>query len=477
MNTLRKNVVYSSVLTVSGYLFSFLTFPYVTRVLGVSNIGICNFVDSIVQYFIFFSMMGITTLGIREVARTKSNEVQLTKTYSSLLTLNLIATIIAVTTLLIATCCVPQLRAHKYMFFVGAAKVFASTLQIEWLFKGLEDFKYITTRTIIIRCIYVLSVFIFVRKSDDYFIYFLLTTGSVLVNALINICYSKRFVKINLREIELRAYYKPFVILGIYMLLTSMYTTFNVAYLGFITDMNEVGYYTTATKLYTIIMSLFTAFTGVMLPRMSALVSEGNISEIKRLTDKSVTTLLLFAIPLIIISEACAPQIIEIIAGPGFEGAIVPMRIVMPLMIVIGLEQIFILQLLTPLKKDTYILTNSIVGASIGILMNVLFVSKLGCIGSSIVWITSETIVLIVAQYETKKLVNIGIPISTITKDILYYLPLILTVWLFNVVCNDKLFSLIFTICIVVIYTIIVQIKYMKSDLLVSFTKKLKNKI
>ena len=175
MNTLRKNVVYSSVLTVSGYLFSFLTFPYVTRVLGVSNIGICNFVDSIVQYFIFFSMMGITTLGIREVARTKSNEVQLTKTYSSLLTLNLIATIIAVTTLLIATYCVPQLRAHKYMFFVGAAKVFASTLQIEWLFKGLEDFKYITTRTIIIRCIYVLSVFLnpnpVMRSCLDLYLY------------------------------------------------------------------------------------------------------------------------------------------------------------------------------------------------------------------------------------------------------------------------------------------------------------------
>ena len=51
--SLKKNIVYSSILTVSGYLFPFITFPYVTRVLGVENFGICSFYDSIncVAYF------------------------------------------------------------------------------------------------------------------------------------------------------------------------------------------------------------------------------------------------------------------------------------------------------------------------------------------------------------------------------------------------------------------------------------------
>ena len=168
MTSIKKNIFYSSILTVSGYLFPLLTFPYITRVLGVKNIGVCNFVDSIVQYFIYFSMMGMMTVGIREIARAKGDRKLLSKTFSELLSLNLIATLIAVIILLICTMCIPQMSEYKSMFFIGSAKILANTLLIEWLFKGIEDFKYITLRSVIIRGLYVIAVFIFVRKAEDY---------------------------------------------------------------------------------------------------------------------------------------------------------------------------------------------------------------------------------------------------------------------------------------------------------------------
>ena len=55
--SIKKNILYSSVLTVSNFLFPLLVYPYISRVLGATNIGICNFVDSIINYFILFSMM------------------------------------------------------------------------------------------------------------------------------------------------------------------------------------------------------------------------------------------------------------------------------------------------------------------------------------------------------------------------------------------------------------------------------------
>lgn len=168
MGSIKKNIFYSSILTVSGCFFPLITFPYVSRVLGVNNIGICNFVDSIVQYFIYFSMMGVMTVGIREVARTKGDKKQLSKTYSELLTLNLIVTAIMIVVLLMCTIFIPQLHEYKQMFYVGAAKVLANTLLIEWLFKGLEDFRYITVRTILVRSLYVVIVFVFVKDESDY---------------------------------------------------------------------------------------------------------------------------------------------------------------------------------------------------------------------------------------------------------------------------------------------------------------------
>lgn len=430
MSSIKINVVYSSILTVSGYLFPLITFPYVTRVLGVNNIGICNFVDSIVQYFIYFSMMGITTIGIREIARVKGNKEELSKTFNNLLAINITSTVIAILALLMGVLLVPQLQEHKSLFFIGAAKVLANTLLIEWLFKGLEDFKYITARSIIIRALYVVAVLLLVKEPDDYIMYFFLTSFMVVVNAIVNVIYCRKFVSFSFKGINLKTYLNPFLILGSYQLLTSMYTTFNVAYLGFATDTIEVGYYSTATKLFTIILSFYSAFTGVMMPRMSALLGEGRIDEFKRLTNKSVELLFAFVIPIILISEFCAPEIIRIVAGEGYEGSIMPMRIVMPLMLICGYEQILVLQMLSPMKKDTAILRNSIIGASVALLSNIILVPLFASSGTAVVWVISEIAVMISAQYFVKKYIGYSMPVKAFLVRVIYAIPMVLLSYL-----------------------------------------------
>ena len=93
MPSIKKNFLYSSFLTTANYIFPLLTFPYVSRVLGVTNIGICNFVDSIINYFIIFSMMGVNTVGLREVAACKGDKQKLSEVFSGLFWLNTITTI------------------------------------------------------------------------------------------------------------------------------------------------------------------------------------------------------------------------------------------------------------------------------------------------------------------------------------------------------------------------------------------------
>lgn len=471
MNSIKKNVVYSSILTVSGYLFPLITFPYVTRVLGVNNIGICNFVDSIVQYFIYFSMMGITTIGIREVARVKGNKEQLSKTFSNLLTLNLITTVIAILILLLATVFVPQLQDYKSLFCIGAAKILANTLLVEWLFKGLEDFKYITARSIVIRALYVVAVLVFVKNADDYILYFFLTTLMVIVNAIFNVIYSKKIVYFSLKGLNLIPYVKSFFILGLYMLLTSMYTTFNVAYLGFVTDAIQVGYYTTATKLFTIILSFYSAFTGVMMPRMSALLGEGRIDEFKKLTNKSLELLFAFAIPIILVLEFCAPEVIHIVAGEGYEGAVMPMRVVMPLVLICGYEQILVLQILSPMKMDAAILKNSIIGASVALLTNIILVPLLGSIGTAIVWVISEIAVMFSAQYFVHKYIGYSMPIRVLTLRMICAFPLALICMLIMNSIHNPLISLFIVVFVSFVMWMCVECCLLKNSLLMDNVK------
>ncbi len=312
MASIKKNILYSSILTLSGYVFPMIVFPYVTRVLGVENLGICNFVDSTIHYFCILSMLGINTVGIREVAKYKDDKTHISKVYSSLLTLNLITTIIAIGILLILMLTVDRIGQYREMMFIGIAKVLFNSLLIEWLYKGLENFKYITIRTILVRTVYVVLVFILVRNPEDYDIYFGLTVAVVSVNAIINLLHGRSFVKFSLKGIKIRPIIIPFLTLGLYQVLTNMYVSFNVTYLGIVTNDVEVGYYTTATKLYSIILSFFTAFTGVMLPRMSSIVLQGDNKTFMLMTDKSLDALMAFVFPLIVITEVFAPQIMQL---------------------------------------------------------------------------------------------------------------------------------------------------------------------
>lgn len=466
MVSIKKNFVYSSVLTISSYIFPLLTFPYVTRVLGVENIGVYNFVDSVVQNFSIFSMLGIAIVGIREIAKHKNDYKSLSKTFNSLFTLNMLTTLFVVFVFFIFAFISPKLQLYKEMIFIGGAKLLFNALLIEWFYKGLEEFRYITVRSLLVRSIYVVSVFVFVKKPEDYIIYFGLTTLTIVVNAIINILYSQKYIRFSFIGISFKPYIKPLLTLGLYQILTSMYTSFNVMYLGFVTNEIEVGYYTTAVKLYTIILSIFTAFTGVMLPRMSSLIEEKKYEEFRKMSSKSIDILTIFVMPLITICEVFAPYIVHIIAGNGYEGSVLPMRIVMPLMLVIGYEQIIIIQMLFPLKKDNAVLINSVWGCIVGLILNLILVPSLQAVGSSIVWVASELIVLISAQYFVYKFIAYSFPFKILLRELLLMIPiLVVDIVIFNSI-QYYIYSFIFGICITYFYYFVMVCIIMKNPLI-----------
>ncbi len=106
---------------------------------------------------------------------------------------------------------VPYLSSYKDLLYVGILKLFFNVFLVEWLYKGLEDFRYITIRSISVRFLYLLLVFIFVRSATDYVVYFFLTSMLVVVNAVINFLAFKTVLCIFLfREITPKKYVKPF---------------------------------------------------------------------------------------------------------------------------------------------------------------------------------------------------------------------------------------------------------------------------
>ncbi len=425
--SVKKNFGYNLLLTFCKYLFPLITYPYVSRVLGVDKIGTCNFVDGLVNYFILFSTLGIGSFGVREIARCKGNLDERNRVFSSLLAINLIGTVIAAAVLVLCTLYVASLQVYREFLWVGLVKLFFNMFLIEWFFQGLQEFKYITIRSILIRCFYVVGVFALVRSPDDAVIYYALTAGTTLLNAVCNWTYSGKFRVFSLKNVHIGLYILPVLAFGYYRLLTYMYTTFNTVFLGFSSGDREVGYFATATKLYTIIMGVFTAFTTVMVPKVSELLKEGDKEKLQKIANDTFNVLTIVSLPIIVVCLFCAGEIITIIAGVGYEGAVLPFRIVIFLLLVIGMEQIVIQQFLMASTSNKSIFIVSSVGATVGIAGNILLTPKLGAVGSSISWGVSELSVLFVGFFLAKKYVGISFDKKAFMKNAMWslaYVPL-----------------------------------------------------
>lgn len=459
-SSIKKNFAYKSALTISTYIMNFITFPYVSRVLGVDKIGLVSFVDNAVNYFLLFATMGVAILGVREIATVKEDRNKCNRVYSNILGMNILFTIITLIIYFVFIIFVTDFNRYKELFYVGGAKILFTAFLVEWYFTGIENFRYITIRSLLIKLLYVVAVFILIRTEDDYTLYFVLTVLVVIINAIINMVYIRKFVNLIKHELFSKKYIKQNLSLGIYSIMTSMYLTFNVMFLGFCSTNTEVGYYTTAFKLYSVILGLFTAFTNVMLPRMSSLLAGGEKEKFQNLIDKSFEAMCTFSIPMILCSIILAPQIIYILSGPGYEGAITPMRIIMPAVLFVGIAQVLAVQILTPMHKDKILLSASIIGASASIFINLTIVSSYQSIGSSIVLLCSEFIVTLVYIIYVGYMSIIKIPFNILLKNILYSLPCGILCSFCIHLFNNVILIVLSSVILVSIYLVIIHIKF-----------------
>ena len=389
-SSIKRNFAYKSALTISTYIMNFVTFPYVSRILGVEGIGLVSFVDNTINYFLLFATMGVGILGVREIAAIKNDVEQCNTVFSNILGMNMCFTILTLFVYFLCIYFVPDFRLYKSLFYIGSAKILFTAFLIEWFFTGIENFRYITLLSLLIKLLYVLAFFVFIRSKEDYVLYFILTIAVVVINAAVNMIYVRKYIKFCRKDFFCKRYVKQNLSLGLYALMTSMYLTFNVMYLGLIGGNVEVGYYTTAFKLYSVVLGLFTAFTNVMLPRMSSLIANGDKENFQLLVNKSFYLMSFFCIPMILCSVILAPQIVYILSGNGYEGAILPMRIIMPAALFVGIAQVLALQVLTPMKQDKVLLMASISGGLVSLFINIIVVPSLHSVGSAIVLLIAE---------------------------------------------------------------------------------------
>ena len=405
--SLTKNMILNTIKTAMSIIFPLITFTYASRVLGTYGIGNVGYSESLISYFTLIAGLGISTYGIREVAKVREKKDKMNELVSELLTINIITCFITYF-LFVVFLQLSVVQEYKKILIIQSAVIFLSTIGMEWLFVALEEYKYITVRSIIFQCIAIIFMFLFVKKTSDYCIYAAICVFASSASQILNLWYSREFVSIKIHfSSKLKKHIKPIMIIFGTNVASIIYMSLDTTMLGIMKNVDEVGLYTAATKIIKIISTILASISTVMLPRLSFYIENKMKEKYEELLIDSTNITLMFSIPCSFGLAIISKDILYVFSGKEFESAYISLIVLAINQIFSSIDRIFAWQILMPVRKEKIVLISTIVGALSNFILNIFVIKLLGYVGAAITTMCSEIFVFIVLCWFCRNMVNI----------------------------------------------------------------------
>ena len=396
--SIKKNFAYNTILRILNIIFPIITFPYVARVLSPEGIGKVDFSLSIIQYFVLIANLGIPTYAVRECAKIRDDKDKLTQTFQEIFGINMLALVLSYILFTFVILNVNQLNSYRKILIIASFNILTTSIGMEWFYQAIEEYKYITIRSIFVKLISLVAIFLFVRDENDIIIYALITVLSTSLGYIYNFIHVRKYIYFfkRYRHYNFKRHLKPILLLFAMNLSVSIYVNLDKVMLGFLADDTAVGLYTAANKMVKVILALVTSLGVVLLPRMSYYIENNEDILVKRLINKSFNFILMISIPATIGIFMLAEAIILLYAGPNYIEAIPTIRIISPIIIAIGLSNLIGIQILTSYGKEKITLVSTLIGAIINFTLNLLLIPSMQQNGAAIGTIVAESSVTII---------------------------------------------------------------------------------
>lgn len=408
--SVKVNYILNLINTGTQMLFPLITFPYVCRVIEADGIGQINFFQSIISYISLFTCLGIPMYAIREIARDRSDVVQMNRTAMEILLLHSMLTLVGYAIVAILCLTVPQIQVNIPLFLILSLIIFFTAIGCEWFYQGIEDFKYITIRGLIIKTVSVVLLFIFVKSKTDLLYYGCYTVFGVLGGNIFNFFRLRKYIhreNIIFSELHIKRHIKPVLKVFSFSVVTSIYLQLNTVLLGFLKNALAVGYFAAATKVMQMLLTMSACLGSVMMPRASHLIAENKEDEFNRLIQKSYDFTLAIALPMTIGLIFCAPSLITALCGVKFEHSILPSQIIAPIILMVAISNVFGIQVLFPKGKINIVTLSCGIGAVADLILNLCLIPFFSYIGTSIAYLGAEVATTVSMYFIGRKYIPI----------------------------------------------------------------------
>lgn len=323
--SVKVNFIMNALLTMSSILFPLITFPYVSRILMPDGMGKISFATSIVSYFNLFAQLGIPIYGVRACAKVRDKKIELSRITHEIFFINMLMSLFSFMVLVFTIFFVPRFQEEKVLYLIIGTTIFFNTIGMEWFYRALEKYTYITIRSLIFKVIALVAMFLLIQTKEDYVIYGGITVFASCMSNICNIVNIHKYIYVKpVGGYNFGRHIKAVIVFFAMSCATTIYTNLDTVMLGFMTSDAEVGYYNAAVKIKTVLVSVITSLGTVLLPRLSYYIENEMTLEFSRLTKKSINYIFCTAIPLVVFFIFFSENAILFLAGANYLNAVFP---------------------------------------------------------------------------------------------------------------------------------------------------------
>ena len=409
--SLRVNAMLYAARTVMSFLFPFITYPYVARVLGVENIGKVTTSANIVSYFILIAQMGVLTYATREGARLRDDSEKLNRFASQVFSINMISTAAAYALLALTVLTVPHYHAYSLLILIQSFNIIGTTIGVEWLCAIFEDYGYIAVRSFAVQVLTVVMLFTLVKRPEDYPIY---AAISVIANTganIMNFFHVRKYARFHLtRELGLNMHLKPLLTIFFSAVATTIYVNSDVTMLSFMCGDYNVGLYNASVRIYSILQSTIASIFLVALPRLSNDLVTSTREQYRSTLNELLNELMLFLLPVMTGVFLIADEAIRLFSGKAFIESVPSLRILSITLLFSMLASFLTNTILLPNKMESSALRATVISAAANVLLNFWLIPRIAQNGAALTTLAAELLMVLVQYWfiRSRKLLQVN---------------------------------------------------------------------
>ncbi|MEI5993358.1 oligosaccharide flippase family protein [Candidatus Enterococcus mansonii] len=400
MRKALSNLFYQLIFQLAKIAIPVVTVPIVSKALGPSGVGVYNYTNSIAQYVIIASGLGITLYGNREIAQARDSMIDKSKVFWDLVLLKAIVTI----SLLTAYLYFSSFSNDRLLYYAQGLSILSVLFDISWFFMGIEDFKRVTLISVFFQILTLVAIVKFINSSGDVLIYILIQASGLLMSQYaVWFFIIKKVVFIKPSFSSMLFHLRRSLGYFIPQVAVLLYTNLNKTILGIFTDNDNVAFYSNAQTINTMIILLITTLDTVLLPKMSYLSAKENKKHMLIIIKKAIHIQLFFSIAAMFGLISICQTLVPWFFGTDFIFLNKLIPIFSPLIVVVPLGMAISRQYLLPTGNIKEYNTSVIIGAMISVLLNVITIHSLGIYSAVLATILSEFFVTVSRLYSFVK--------------------------------------------------------------------------